>query len=120
MSEREFAIHFGGRTAGGFGPEERDSEADRARWLVSGNLEVNCLVCHDASAAYDQAEYSNQVAHENFRWAPAAASGLGLVTGSAKQMPSHFRLSAAQLGGRFAPAAGSQSGIRAREFSAER
>ncbi|MEI9972593.1 MAG: hypothetical protein WDO73_11360 [Ignavibacteriota bacterium] len=39
MSEREFAIHFGGRTAGGFGPGEHSSEADRARWLVSGNLE---------------------------------------------------------------------------------
>jgi mono/diheme cytochrome c family protein len=90
MSEREFAIHFGGRTAGGFGPEEQASEADRARWLVSGNLEVNCLVCHDASPAYDQAEYANQVAKENFRYAPAAASGLGLVTGSSKQMPDLF------------------------------
>ena len=90
MSEREFAIHFGGRTAGGFGPEEHASEADRARWLVSGNLEGNCLVCHDASAAYDQAEYANQVARENFRYAPAAASGLGLVTGSSQQMPDLF------------------------------
>jgi hypothetical protein len=90
MSEREFAIHFGGRTTGGFGPEAHDSEADRARWLVSGNLEVNCLVCHDASPAYDPAEYANQVAKENFRYAPAAASGLALVTGSAKQMPDLF------------------------------
>ena len=90
MSEREFAIHFGGRTAGGFGPEAGASEADRARWTVSGNLEVNCLVCHDASAAYDQAEYANQVAKENFRYAPTAASGLGLVTGSSKQMPDLF------------------------------
>ena len=57
---------------------------------MSGNLEVNCLACHDASAAYDQAEYANQVAKENFRYAPAAASGLGLVTGSTKQMPDLF------------------------------
>jgi hypothetical protein len=90
MSEREFAIHFGGRTAGGFGPGEHASEVDRARWQVSGTLEANCLVCHDASPAYDQAEYSNQVAKENFRYAPAAASGLGLVTGSSKQMPDTF------------------------------
>jgi hypothetical protein len=90
LSEREFALHFGGRTAGGFGPEEHDSEADRARWLVSGTLEVNCLVCHDASPAYDQAEYANQVAQQNFRYAPVAASGLGLVTGSSKQMPDTF------------------------------
>ena len=90
MSEREFAIHFGGRTAGGFGPGEHASEGDRARWLVSGNLEANCMVCHNASPAYDQAEYTNQVAKENFRYAPAAASGLGLVTGSSKQMPDLF------------------------------
>jgi len=90
MTEREFAMHFGGRTAGGFGPGAHDSESDRARWLVSGNLEVNCLVCHDASPRYDQAEYANQVAKENFRYAPAAASGLGLVTGSSKQMPDLF------------------------------
>ena len=90
MSEREFAIHFGGRTAGGFAPEERASESDHARWLVSGGLEVNCLVCHDASPAYNQAEYANQVAQQNFRYAPAAASGLGLVTGSSKQMPDTF------------------------------
>jgi hypothetical protein len=90
MSEREFAIHFGGRTAGGFGPEGHATESDRARWLVSGNLETNCLVCHDASPAYDQAEYANQVGKENFRYAPAAASGLGLVTGSSKQMPDLF------------------------------
>jgi len=90
MSEREFAIRFGGRTAGGFAPEAHESEAESAHWLVSGSLEVNCLVCHDASAAYDQAEYANQVALENFRWAPASASGLGLVTGSAKAMPDTF------------------------------
>jgi hypothetical protein len=90
MSEREFVTRFGGRTAGGFAPGEHASEADRARWNVSGTLEVNCLVCHDASPAYNQAEYATQVAKENFRFAPAAASGLGLVTGSSKQMPDTF------------------------------
>ncbi|MEI9972594.1 MAG: hypothetical protein WDO73_11365 [Ignavibacteriota bacterium] len=51
---------------------------------------MNCLVCHDASPAYDQAEYANQVAKENFRYAPSAASGLGLVDRSSKQMPGTF------------------------------
>jgi hypothetical protein len=94
----EFAVRFGGRTAGGFSPErtERryhvypDEISHAMAWRISGNLEVNCLVCHDASPAYDQAEYANQVAKENFRYAPAAASGLGLVTGSSKQMPDTF------------------------------
>jgi hypothetical protein len=85
MSSREFAIHFGGRMPGGVTADESDR-----RWMVSGSLEVNCLVCHDASPAYDQAEYSHQVAQENFRYAPAAASGLALVTGSSKEMPDLF------------------------------
>jgi hypothetical protein len=90
LSNREFALRFGGRTAGGIGPENDASAADRTRWRVSGALEVNCLVCHDASPAYDQADYASQVAQENFRYAPASASGLALVTGSAREMPDTF------------------------------
>lgn len=86
MSSREFALHFGGRMAGGVAPDD----ADHARWGVSGNLEVNCLACHDASPAYDQAEYGRQVALQNFRYAAASASGLALVTGSSKEMPDLF------------------------------
>jgi hypothetical protein len=87
---REFALRFGARTPAGIGPREGDGPADRLRWEVSGVLEPNCLVCHDASPAYDQAEYANQVALQNFRYAPAAASGLGLVTGSSREMPDTF------------------------------
>jgi hypothetical protein len=90
MSAREFALHFGGRMAGGLPQDDAGNRADRARWTVSGSLEVNCLACHDASPAYDQAEYGRQLALENFRYAPAAASGLALVTGSAKEMPDLF------------------------------
>ena len=88
ISHREFTVRFGGRMPGGI-PQD-DAKADRARWAASGNLEVNCLVCHDASPAYDQAEYSHQVALQNFRYAPTAASGLGMVTGSSKEMPDLF------------------------------
>ena len=86
MTSREFALHFGGRMPGGVAPDN----ADHSRWNVSGALEVNCLACHDASPAYDQAEYGRQVALENFRYAPTAASGLALVSGSSKDMPDLF------------------------------
>ena len=86
ISSHEFALRFGGRTAGGVAPDD----ADHARWRVSGALEVNCLVCHDASPAYDQAEYGRQVSLENFRYAAAAASGLASVSGSSKDMPDLF------------------------------
>jgi hypothetical protein len=86
IGSHEFALRFGGRMPGGVAPDG----ADHARWSVSGNLEVNCLACHDASPAYDQAEYGRQVAMENFRYAPTSASGLALVTGSSKEMPDLF------------------------------
>jgi hypothetical protein len=94
LSERGMALRFGGRMAGGLSHELHQNDdaggGDRARWTVSGDLEVNCLACHDASPAYDQAEYARQVAQENFRYAPTAASGLAVVTGSAKEMPDLF------------------------------
>ena len=90
LGAREFALHFGGRMPGGLAADDADSRADQTRWRVSGNLEVNCLVCHDASPAYDQAEYARQVLLENFRYAPTAASNIGVVNGSAKKMPDLF------------------------------
>ena len=89
LSNRGMALRFGGRMPGGL-PQDEAGGAERARWTVSGELEVNCLVCHDASPAYDQAEYARQVALENFRYAPAAASGLAVLTGAAKEMPAFF------------------------------
>lgn len=91
ISAWKFAILFGGRTPGGIFEENGAGSADlRARWTVSGELEVNCLACHDASAAYDHAEYARQIGLENFRWAAAAASGIAQVTGSAREMPDTF------------------------------
>jgi len=89
LSNWEMALRFGGRMPGGL-PEDHPGGADHSRWAVSGDLEVNCLTCHDASPAYDQAEYARQVAQENFRYAPTAASSLAVVTGSAREMPVFF------------------------------
>lgn len=85
-----FARLFGGRTPGGITGEREPGSALRVRWTVSGELEANCLTCHDASPAYDHAEYGRQVELENFRWAIAGASGMALVTGAAKEMPNTF------------------------------
>ena len=85
-----FAKLFGGRTPGGLSGEREPGAQLRTRWAVSGDLEADCLACHDASPAYDHAEYGRQIGLENFRWAAAAASGMAAVTGSAKEMPNSF------------------------------
>jgi hypothetical protein len=86
----KFAKMFGGRTPGGLSASHEPTWTLRARWAVSGELEVNCLACHDGSAAYDHGEYGRQIAQENFRWAPTAASSMAGVTGSAKEMPNTY------------------------------
>lgn len=86
----QFAKLFGGRLPGGLSGADEQSPALRVRWAVSGELEPNCLACHDASPAYDHAEYGHQIDLENFRWAVAGASGLALVSGAAREMPNTF------------------------------
>ena len=85
-----FAKMFGGRTPGGLTGDGEPGPELQTRWAVSGPLEPDCLACHDASPAYDHAEYARQIALENFRWGAAGASGLALVTGAAKEMPNSF------------------------------
>jgi cytochrome b subunit of formate dehydrogenase len=85
-----FARVFGARTVGGLTGARESSPDLRTRWVVSGDLEPNCLACHDNSPAYDHAEFGRQVGLENFRWAAAGASGLATVTGTAREMPNTF------------------------------
>lgn len=71
--------------------EKNESEPDfDARWMVSGELEINCLACHDAERAHDQAAWAAQIAKQNFHWAAAAACGFASVAGSAKSMPDMY------------------------------
>jgi len=71
--------------------EKNESEPDfDARWMVSGEIEINCLTCHDAERAHDQAAWAAQIAKQNFRWAAAAACGFASVAGSAKSMPDMY------------------------------
>ena len=71
--------------------EQNESQPDfNARWMVSGELEINCLACHDAEPAHDQAAYAVQTARQNFHWAAAATSGFASVHGSAKSMPNTY------------------------------
>lgn len=90
IGARAFALRFGARTPAPIESDSADSSQDRARWNVSGKLEVNCLACHDRSPIYDQSEFARQLGMENFRYAATAASGMAVVTGSSSKMPGTF------------------------------
>jgi hypothetical protein len=94
LSILQFIQIFGRQMpGGGAGEQENIRElADLFRWQVSGNLEINCLGCHNAEPTQDPAEYAAQTARQNFRWAATAASGIAVVRGSAKAMPDNYDL----------------------------
>ena len=84
-----FTRIFGRHMPGG-GPGAKDAASDANsvdRWSVSGELEINCLGCHDGESSHDQAEYARQISNENFRWAATAACGFASVQGAAKNLP---------------------------------
>ncbi len=91
LSGWKFTKLFGRQMPGG-GPGEVESEnfEEIARGFVSGKLEINCLACHDGHPGHDQAQYADQVARENFRWAAASSCSFARVSGSAKDMPDSY------------------------------
>lgn len=90
LSDWNFAISVARHTPSGLGEDmEADPDFD-ARWMESGELDINCMSCHDAEAAHDQSEYPIQVAKQNYRWAAAATCAFAKVSGSAKTMPDMY------------------------------
>ncbi len=90
LSRWNFAKAFGSHIPGPMA-EDMDIDPDfDARWMESGEIEINCLSCHDAESAHNQAAYNTQIKKENFRWAPAATTAFASVKGSTKSMPSMY------------------------------
>jgi hypothetical protein len=91
FSTFQFTRRFGAYLpGGGAGEAESADQDDILRQMVSGALEINCLLCHDAHAGQDCAEVAHQIAQENFRWAAAAGCAFTDMEGSAADMPETF------------------------------
>ncbi|MBZ0258627.1 hypothetical protein K8I31_21350 [bacterium] len=92
LNDWQFIKRFGRHWPGGGVGEWKSLDVQDLvmRKFVSGPLEANCLACHDADPAHDQAEYANQIARENFRWAAAATSPFAIVSGAASDMPDAY------------------------------
>lgn len=114
ISSWEITKQFGSRIPGGgvaadetesasalaVEPElESDGEADadqsaaaeteavpQGRWPLTGRLEIDCMVCHAVSGAYDFNERREQITNENFAWAATAALHLGEVDGNVSRV----------------------------------
>jgi len=87
---KRFGRHLPGGGLGELSQREMDQTRESARWTISGALEIDCLICHSANMRHDPAEAAQQIADENFRWAPTAAFGLGVIRGQARRLPDEF------------------------------
>ncbi|MBL7128795.1 MAG: hypothetical protein ISS16_07395 [Ignavibacteria bacterium] len=67
-----------GYTSGG--NNNFDGDYYQARWIETGVLEADCMICHFPE--YNFSERKKQLNDLNFRWAPTAAAGFGSITGS--------------------------------------
>ncbi|MBK8946235.1 MAG: hypothetical protein IPM32_13340 [Ignavibacteriae bacterium] len=92
LSPIQFLFRFGPYYAGGDISEfdSLENPKDFLRWNVSGKLEVNCLICHDADPFYDQAEYASNIRKQNFKWAAVASTSFAEFKGNASKMPNNY------------------------------
>ncbi|MEM7261528.1 MAG: hypothetical protein AAF488_06010 [Planctomycetota bacterium] len=94
LTRFDFAKRFGRHLPGGgwIEPKQRviDETPEAVRWNISGAVEIDCMVCHDASRRHDPTQAERQLEHQNFRWIPTVALGLGRVRGKAKAVPDNY------------------------------
>lgn len=60
--------------------ESLDGDYHRSRWVESGVVEADCLLCHLEGYNFDQRV--EQLTSGNYRWAVVAGSRLGIVEGA--------------------------------------
>ena len=74
-----FARHFPG---GGVGEPDKIKSTDpqMGRLLITGKMEIDCLICHQTTGRYDHEARYHALNAQNFRWTPAIAAGLGVFS----------------------------------------
>ena len=87
MTEKFGARIPGGSMAAGQIAEKADSETEApSRWNLSGALDIDCMICHARSGAYDFNQRREQIEEQNFAWASTAGLRLGSVDGKVSRI----------------------------------
>lgn len=89
ISAWEMTHKFGDRIPGGGvgAAVESNNHSVVARWPLTGTLEVDCMICHGVSGAYDFNNRRKQIENQNFAFAPTAALRLGAIDGNVSRLP---------------------------------
>ncbi|MGE0759656.1 MAG: hypothetical protein AB7O38_21755, partial [Pirellulaceae bacterium] len=115
ISDWEFLLQFGRHLPGrpdsekttaamASGSDGTSSSGDSAnpaadRWRLAGRSGIDCMFCHAAPGTYNPEVWRDQIALQNFAWAPTAAAGLATVTGAVAELPDDFDPAAASANG---------------------
>jgi len=77
-----FARHFPG---GGVGEpaqiDPNDAKDPKRRMLVTGKMEIDCLLCHESTGHYNHETRFKALGFQNIKWAPSIGAGLGTFPG---------------------------------------
>lgn len=107
ISDWEFDLKFGGRTAGGYG-FKRDAESTNDqtgepqqkaaidRFHLTGELDTDCMMCHSRDSVFDIESWNKQIDNQNFAWAATAAIGLAKVDGQVRRLKDDFDIEASK------------------------
>ncbi|MEX2213039.1 MAG: hypothetical protein WD768_02855 [Phycisphaeraceae bacterium] len=94
LTRLRYLVEFGRQMPGGgvgqSAKPQAAADADEARFNISGNLEIDCLICHSNDRSYSHERWMKQVSDQNFAWAATYALGIASVKGSAKTVPDDF------------------------------
>ncbi|MDB6026984.1 MAG: hypothetical protein JWM68_3207, partial [Verrucomicrobiales bacterium] len=76
---KNFIRHYPG---GGVGDPAKDKidvkDPKMRRLLVTGTLEIDCMICHQMTGRYDHEGRFRALTAENYKWLPSIAVGLGV------------------------------------------
>jgi hypothetical protein len=133
ISDREFVLKFGhhmpGGGAGAMAPAPAETSASKeteesattptegepadsapaaedktaGRWRLSGQLAIDCMICHSNDHTFNAEAWWGQIGKENFAWASSVAIGLAQVDGDVASLPDDFDPAAEDNAGKQLP-----------------
>jgi hypothetical protein len=80
------AVTAGSDDAAATATESAAAQAPASRWSLTGQLDVDCMVCHAVSGAYDFNGRREQIEKQNFGWSATAGLRLGKIDGDVSRI----------------------------------
>ncbi len=80
MSDFDFLMVFARHLPGGGAgepPQIDPKDPKTGRLLITGKMEIDCLLCHDSTGHYNHETRSKAMNVQNIKWAPTIGAGLG-------------------------------------------